>query len=150
GQILRQISVGGAAVTDLLTYSELAKNVLLLFFHVGLMKGIIELSRDVELPKLTGRARFGMLLSVCLYVIAIALQSLELLAPALVQSHATAYSYAGLTYMLLFYGMFFYNLLLIFSCYRQICYEGEEDLTPPDTPWEKLFKKISKSGKHDD
>ncbi|MGM9636843.1 MAG: hypothetical protein ACI3YK_02540 [Eubacteriales bacterium] len=150
GQILSQFAVGGAIVTDLLVYSELAKNALLLFFHIGLMKGIIELSRDVELPRLCGRGRIGMILSVCLYLIAIILQSLELLVPSLVESHATAYSFAGLVYMLLFYGMFFFNLFLIFSCYRQICYEGEEDLTLPDNPLEKLFKKISKSGKHND
>lgn len=150
GQILSQLDMGGTIVTDILVYSELAKNVLLFFFHIGLMKGIIELSRDVGLPRLCRRGRIGLILSICLYLIAIILQSLELLAPSLVKNYATAYSFAGLVYMLLFYGTFFFNLFLIFSCYRQICYEGEENLTPPDNPLEKLFKKISKSGKHDD
>lgn len=150
GQILSQFSLGGAIVSDILVYSEFAKNALLLLFHIGLMEGIIRLSRDVGLPHLSARGRIGMLISVCLYLMALILQSLELLAPSLVQNHATAYSFAGLVYMLLFYGTFFFNLLLIFSCYRQICYEGEEDLIPPDNPLEKLFKKISKSGKHHD
>lgn len=142
GQTLAWIGIGMSFVPALLEYAKLGSNLLLLFFHAALLSGIAKLSADVELPRLSVKAKMGLGMSVFCYFTGVLLQLSEKLIPDLLAKYAGIHAYIGLLYQLLFYLVFFFNLYVIFSAYRQICYEGEEDSDGGFNPLEWLYKRF--------
>lgn len=150
GQIMGWIGIGLSFVPDLLAYAKLATNLLLFFFHLAYLMGISKLATDVGLPKLSAKAKIGMILSLPCYLLGVLLQTGERLIPDLLAAHAGIYSYIGLFYQLLFYAVYFFNLYLIFSSYRLICYEGEEDPDDGNNPLIRLYRRFHKNKKDGD
>ncbi len=146
GQTLAWIGIGMSFVPAMLEYAKLGTNLLLLFFHMGFLSGIAKLSADVDLPRLSAKAKMGLGMSVFSYFVGILLQLSEKLIPDLLNKYAGIHAYIGLVYQLLFYLVFFFNLYVIFSAYRQICYEGEEDPDGITNPLEWLYNRF-KGGK---
>lgn len=148
-QIFAWIGVGLSVIPTLLEYAKLCTNLLLLFFHVGYLSGIAKLAADVELPKLAAKAKYGRLLAGIGYLTGILLQLSEKLIPDLLAAYVGIHAFIGLVYQLFFYLVFFFNLYVIFTAYRQICYEGEDDLDGTENnPLILLYKRI-KSGKNE-
>ena len=149
GQLLALFGVGSKYVLSVLTYTEYLKYPLLLFFHIGILDGIHSLALDVDLPKLSLRAQWGKLLSVLYYVLGICLIIFEVVFPTPTGKAAAVYSAIGIGFQILFYVMFIYVFTVIFSSYRQICYEGDEQMdSPSNNPLNKLYEKYKK-GKSD-
>lgn len=142
GQILAWAGIGLSAIPTLLTYTKLATNLLLLFFHFAFLRGIAKLATDVELPKLAAKAKISLIMSLPCYLLAILLQLSEQLIPGVLAAHAGVYSYIGLFYQLLFYAVYFFNLYVIFSAYRLICYEGQEDPDDSNNPLMRLYRRF--------
>lgn len=151
GQLLTLVGVQYEPVKIILDYAYYAKYPLLLFFHIGMLDGIRTLSLDVDLPKLSDKARIGTMLSAFYYSLGTCMIFFEILVPNPPQKIASIYATVGYMFQILFYLMFFYVLYVIFSSYRQICYEGDENMdTSASNPLTKLFEKYKNAkNRHD-
>lgn len=152
GQLLTAVGVNYTPIVTILKYTDYAKYPLLLFFHIGLLDGIRTLSLDVDLPKLSDKARIGTLISAFYYSLGTCMIFFEIIVPNRVGKIASIYNTVGYLFQILFYLMFFYVLYVIFSAYRQICYEGDENMEASGTnPLTKLFDKYKNAkNKRDD
>lgn len=150
GQLLTLIGVEGSAVTMVLNYAQYAKYPLLLFFHIGMLDGIRQLSLDVDLPKLSSKAQSATFFSSFYYIVGICMIFFEIFVPSPEGKIANIYNTVGMIYQIAFYLVFFYVFYVIFSAYRQICYEGDEDMDSKPGPLTRLFEKYKDAkNRHD-
>ena len=108
-------------------------------FHVFLFLGIIELSKDVGIKSIVLRSIISLIISSFYFV-----AGMYLIFTQNVIFSNQIYNIIGFIFQLLFYIMMFWNLFLIFSCYRNIIYE-EDDVGNIDTkPLYNIFKRKNK------
>lgn len=141
-QFLTLVGITYEPVITILQYANCAKYPLLLFFHIGMLDGIRTLSLDVDLPKLSDKARIATLISAFYYSLGTCMIFFEIILPNRTGKIASIYNTVGYLFQILFYLMFFYVLYVIFSSYRQICYEGDENMDASGAnPLTRLFEK---------
>ena len=98
-------------------------------FHAMLFLGIFSLSREVELPKLSNRAR-RMLVLTALYYICELLSGVgitKLIANS-AQSPEVVLSYMNLVIYVMGSLWLILSWALLLACYMRICLEGDEDM----------------------
>ena len=135
----------------ILNCTEYVKYPLLLLLHIGIMDGIHSLALDVDLPKLSDKASIGKIISIIYYCTGICMIVYELGFGTPTGKAATIYSSIGICFQILFYLMFFYNFCVLFSSYRQICYEGDENMDEPEkNPLSLLYNKIKEKTEKSD
>lgn len=151
GQLLTLIGLSGSVITLMLEYAQYAKYPLLLFFHIGMLDGIRQLSLDVDLPKLSSKAQNATFFSAFYYIVGICMIFFEIFVPNPEGKLASIYNTVGMIYQIAFYLVFFYVTYVIFSAYRQICYEGDENMDQGGVgPLTKIFEKYKASkDRHD-
>ncbi len=106
---------------------------------VFLLAGVYKLARQVELPKLAARCAVFMSISVLFTLCALISNSAAILNMTAGKTFTAIVNYIGLAAFFLEYLAIFLNLFHIFSCYANICLEGDEDM-----PYrEDIFDKIT-------
>ena len=125
-------SIFGEMLFLLETLTRYLKLATLLFQGVAfffLFAGIISLASEVELPGIASRARFVAATGVVYYSFQTILTVTALLPLPISSQTLSPFMTAS---MLI--GMFFliFGEVVLFNCYRYICYEGEEQLKPGD------------------
>jgi hypothetical protein len=145
-QLLALQSSWTASLSDLLDWIYDLNDLLLFFYQLFLLKGIVDLAKEVELPKLVFRAKAGQIMVFSYTILSILSTVLNRMGivSTLSDLQKGIVSFISLFLQLYFYILFFFILFLLFSCYRQICYEGEEDVEPDSThnPLEAVYKKL--------
>lgn len=123
-----------AGVSDQVTDTYLAKPLTLAadlifgVFAVFLMVGIYKLAKEVELPKIASRTGIVLSISV-LFSLFAAVSDIAAFVTVPVSSRITAaVNYIGFAAFILEYLAIFLSLAHIFSCYMNICLEGDEDM----------------------
>ncbi len=122
---------------------QLGYGVLVSVFNVLLLLGIHKLSGEVELPKLSARARHLLALTAVYYIAQIFYYSgaLEAMIGAMERAQLIL-NYVSFAIYLLNYLLIFLMLALLFSCYMHICLEGDEDMPYREGLLDRLFNKI--------
>jgi len=107
---------------DLTSYIRVGQCVIVCILTVLILKGIYEVSREVELERVPGRAKFMIYSSFVVY-------TLWILAS---EPHVTALlgTYAFILYVIAIIALFLLigvNLVIIYTCYMKICMPGDEN-----------------------
>mgnify|MGYP003571345824 CR=1 FL=1 len=123
-------------ISRILDGCELSKVVLLSLFNIFLFSGIRELAKEVELPKIVRRSLIALLINLLYFVT----RMVVYVAPFTDAQAAFLYY----VYNILWYILLFFTFFLVFSCYMYICYEGEEDITVPESKITAFFKRLKK------
>lgn len=126
---------GLGVVSDILEICTYAERPLMLVAIIFLTGGIGDLALSLELPKL------GRYSKVCMAVSSLVYLALSLSEFGFVRSHLPVWATPLIA--LLFYVQFAMMLVLIFSCYRQIGFEGEEDIPEKEHPITRFLNKMS-------
>ncbi len=96
---------------------------LYLLFTLRLLSGIVELSKETELPELVFRARRNTVLTIITYALYVFLEL-----PITAAWYASFAMHAALPALLFHFITMMLNSLLIFSCYRLICLPEDVDM----------------------
>ncbi len=134
GAIIRLAGLSGIAViADIVAICGYIENPLMLVAILFLTSAIRELATDLGLYKLSRLALVSSVFSACYYLL------------SSVASFVGLPGFVVLAIALLAYIQLILLLVTVFSCYRQIGFEGEEDLPEKENPFEKLMKKAAEA-----
>lgn len=140
GVIMRFVSLGGLEVISVAEDIYFAlKYPVMIAAILFLSSGLREVAISVELDKLSRKTAIFTAISAVCYV-GMSVQSL------LPVGQIWAY-FAALSISLLFFVQYFMMLALIFSYYRQIGFEGEDDVPEKEPLMIRLLQKAAKAKK---
>ncbi len=125
----------------------LACDLLFGLLAIFLMAGIYKLARQVELPKLASRSAVFMSVSILFTLCALISNTAAMLNVNAGTTVTTVVNYIGLAAFILEYLAIFLNLFHIFSCYANICLEGDEDMPYREDIFDKIVAFTKKNKK---
>ena len=128
----------GFVIPDISVVMQIIKlftSVILGLFSLFLFLGIFKLAADVELPKISARARGLISLSVVFMIFSFVSGVSQVIfsntdATSLSQNVKGLLHYTDFAAYLLENAFLIFALALLFSCYARICLEGDEDMAP--------------------
>ena len=138
------LSIFSIALPLLETLTTACRICSLLFQGVAfffLFAGIISLAKEVELPGIATRARYTTVVGTVYYVFQTGLILLEVLPIGISQKTLAPFTVVSMMAWLVFLLL---GEIVLFNCYRYICYEGEETLDPMaiESPIAKVLNKL--------
>lgn len=116
-------------------YVEILSAILLSTYSILLFIGIFKLSAEVELPKLSARARRMITVALVYGLLALVSGIMQILfsnATNLATTTLALLHYTDFASYILEHIFLFLTLALLFTCYIRICLEGDEDMMPKD------------------
>ncbi|MBQ8510519.1 MAG: hypothetical protein IJ493_11495 [Clostridia bacterium] len=147
--LFTQIAGLSANVPDIFTrVLAICYSLVVLVWHIFLLMGIYELALAVDLPKLAGRTRRILTLTVIYYVLQLLSSSgLLKLITGMTETPEMALSLINLALYLLGLVWLFCTAALIFTCYMRICLEGDEDMPEHEDLYDKTMSWIKSKKK---
>ncbi len=145
--IAEYFGISQETVAAFLNPISLACDLLFGLLAVFLMAGIYKLARQVELPKLASRSAIFMSVSVLFTLCALISNTAAILDITAGKTVTATINYIGLAAFLLEYLAIFLNLFHIFSCYANICLEGDEDMPYREDIFDKIVAFTKKNKK---
>ena len=141
------LSLLGKALALLETLSNAVKLLSLALQGVAfffLFAGVISLANEVDLPGIATRARYTAIVGTVYYVFQLVLSICYQVGMA--QKTLAPFSF---TSMVIFIVFVLLGEVVLFNCYRYICYEGEENYLPSsaDNPIARFMNKLFKKSK---
>lgn len=106
-----------------------------------LFAGIISLANEVELPGIAARSRYTLIVGSVYYIFQVILTLCYKLPIGISDTTLAPFSMVS---MLIFLVFILLGEVVLFNCYRYICYEGEEYFNPGDieSPIAKFMNKL--------
>ncbi len=122
-------------ISAVLQIIQLATSVILGLFSLFLFLGIFKLAANVELPKLSARARGLISLSVVFMIFSAVSGASQILFSSIDTTNLSLtvkglLHYTDFAAYLLENAFLLFALALLFSCYARICLEGDTDMAP--------------------
>ena len=115
-EVMRMFSV--IAVSEsIITYMSIARNAIICLLTVIILRAIHSVTKEVDLPELSFKAKRNTILTYVLYSLWILLECLSLV-PDLTSK---ALAFIAMLTLLLTIALVIMNLSLIYSCYMKIC-----------------------------
>ena len=138
------LSIAGVALPlleALTTYVKIASLILQAVAFFFLFSGIISLSLEVELDGIATRARYTTVVGAIYYLFQLLLTASYELPLGISDTTLAPFSMIS---MLLWLVFILLGEVVLFNCYRYICYEGEETLTPGaiESPIARFLNKL--------
>ena len=134
GAVIRLTGLSGlTVVSDIVIICGYVENPLMLIAVLFLTSAIRELASSLGLPKLSRLAFVSSIISALYYLLSSIISFARLPGGIIL---ATA---------LLSYVQLILLMVTVYSCYRQIGFEGEEDIPEKEHPFEKIMKKAKQA-----
>ena len=138
------VSITGYYLTLLEIVADAVKFLSLLLQGVAfffLFAGVVSLAREVELPGIATRARYTMVIGTVYYLFQFVLSLLYELPLGISQATLAPFGFSSMVIFLVFIIL---GEVVLFNCYRYICYEGEETIRPGEVenPLAKFLNKL--------